>query len=117
MKPNLVLEQLLYQVEGSAKFSVFVSKIGRKYFTVQRYGGNEWETTEYNISDWSEHTYHMITSTLYSSEQEYLETQEEYKLCDAIRKSFEYGGNSKNVSLENLRKIAELIHSTTMLVN
>lgn len=43
------------------------------------------------------------------SEKEYLDEMEIIGICQAIKEAFEYGHNRKNVSLENLRIIREMI--------
>jgi len=121
MRPKPVIGQQLFRLNtgNAARNSpqvltpVVVTKVGNKYFTAETRGQYVFET-QYILENWSQKTDYCVDYVLYASEQEWLDEVESAKLCSVIWKSFEYGRNSKNVSLENLRKIAELIPSTTM---
>ena len=89
---------------------VVVTKVGRKYFTVEEVGQYPFEHT-YNIEDWSEKTDYIASSALYESEQEWVDEKEIRRLSGQISEAFKYGNNSKNLSLETLRMIASAIGS------
>ena len=89
---------------------VKVCKVGRKYFTV---GEGRWREVQYYLHDWSEKTDYCANSRLYETEQEYFDEKECSKLSDYIYEHFEYRRNVKNISLESLRKIRDIIQSET----
>lgn len=90
---------------------VIVTKVGRKYFTCAEKVDSFW-TTVYHLDDWCEKTEYSARSSLYSSSQEWKDEKEERLICVFIEKSFTYGQNNSNISLENLRKIESIINGT-----
>jgi phosphotransferase system IIA component len=88
---------------------VVVTKIGRKYFTVE----NEERlrnTTEFHVEGWMQKTDYSADYALYESEQQYADEKEARTICDKIGKAFECGRNFKNINIETLRKIEALIY-------
>lgn len=88
---------------------VYVTKVGRKYFSC---GGkaeySDWNQ-KYYISDWGEKTIYCEDSRLYETEQEYYDEKETKNICRKIRDAFEYGDNRNNIILESLREILRII--------
>lgn len=101
-------EQVLTPVE--------VVKVGRKYFMVKKNVNDpEWCGTEYSIDGWNEKTEYTANSHLYISEQEYKDEIEHRAICKMISDAFDWRSFSKSsvkgkITLEALRKIAEIIN-------
>lgn len=89
---------------------VIVTKVGRKYFTCNKENGTAYTELQYHISNFRQKTEYSADSILYETRQAYSDEQESKSICVIIRDAFEYGSNRKNISLENLRKIYELIN-------
>lgn len=86
---------------------VIVTKVGSKYFTCkedERYYG-----IVYHIEDWTEKTEYISDSCLYVNPQEWENAKEEVAICKMIESSFKLGHNIFNISLENLKKIKDLL--------
>ena len=89
-----------------------VSSVGKKYFRC-RYVG--WEDlngayeVQVRLNNWYEKTDFCCDHHFYSTEQEWLDEKESDGIRHELWKAFEYGGNPRNVNLETLRKIKELI--------
>ena len=88
---------------------VKVTKVGRKYFTCHG--------RPYYIKNWREKTDYMPESNLYSSPQEYKEAKEATKICEFISTTFEYGRNSRNIPLSELKEIERIIFSVEAAKN
>lgn len=87
-----------------------VTKIGNKYFTAKKCNDEIGDSsTQYFIDSWAEKTEYVTNSCLYSSKQEYIEEEEIHQICIMINEIFQYGRNSRNLSLESLRKIKQII--------
>lgn len=87
---------------------VVVSRVGRKYFTVQT--DDKWRfETEYHLDTWAEKTEYTANSELYETEQDLLDEEESSSICLEIEQCFKYGINNKNIPLDSLRKIHSII--------
>jgi len=88
---------------------VVVTKIGRKYFTTERHG-NWKDETEFCLDDFSQKpTGYIAEWSLYESEQEWSDEKEASTICNNVCAAFEYGRNKKNLSLEKLREISQIL--------
>jgi len=87
-----------------------VVSVGNKYFNVRDEGDNSgWSEVSYHIDGWSVKTGYSANSALYETEQEWEDERDAKSLGGVIYAAFPYGQNVKKVSLDNLRKIVELI--------
>jgi hypothetical protein len=111
--PNISVGQVLYIQEKRRNappeiIEVTVTKIGRKYFYINRY------RTEYPISketlQYEDKNYSQSNFQLYLDKQEILDTNERQKLLDVLQKHFSWSNNgTKENTLEQLRKVAEIL--------
>lgn len=93
------IEEWVYEAE--------IIKVGRKYFTVKR---DYWEI-KYDISSLKEVTNYCSDWKFYFSKEEVLEEMEIDKLESDIRSKFSrYGFNCSKLSLEQLRRIMDIIN-------
>ena len=93
---------------------VIVTKVGRKYFTCikEEYIGTSFADMgiEYHLDSWWEKTECIASSALYENEQEWVDEVETGKICKKVYEAFEYGKNKKELSLVDLRKIADILN-------
>jgi hypothetical protein len=96
---------------------VIVSKVGRKYFTVENEvgeGRGGWKyPLQFNISDWIQVTEYSPDYVLYETEQELADERESRELSVIIRSAFECTWKPSPFPLETLRKIHALIKPET----
>ena len=92
---------------------VIVSKVGRKYFTVENEGDGWKHPTEFYIVDWQQVTEYSVDSVLYETEQELADERESRELSGTIRSAFENSRKPSAFPLETLRKIHALIKPET----
>lgn len=86
---------------------MIVDSVGRKYFTLKY---PNWNTTvEFHLDSWRQKTQYCEDHKLYETEQEWLDEKEENVICGFINLYFEYGKNTLKISLDDLRKINEII--------
>lgn len=84
---------------------VKVTKIGRKYFSIEKYGRD----VQFHIENWHEKTEYNSTNYLYESKQERAEEKEFDEKLTEIKEVFGTWGRGKNLSLDSLRKIYNII--------
>ena len=117
MKKKLEVGLLLYSLNvgnaarrGVQKLSpVRVTRVGRKYFTCCPDGGSQWQETQYHIDGWYEKTEYSANSILYFDRQQWKDEKEALSICSLIRKAFEFGNNRKNIPLDQLKIINQII--------
>lgn len=115
MKPTLKVGQTLYALnvgnEARGREQVLtpgtVTKVGRKYFDFQF--KDHWRAITYHIDTWAEKSEYSATYQLYESPKAWEDSKRSKELCESIHKSFEYGYNRFDISLENLEKINRII--------
>lgn len=84
---------------------VIVTKIGRKYFTVQP-AGEEWLRREFFLDTWREKTNHSGHVFLYESKQQWADEKE----SEALTLKFERLFSSRpNLNLDQLKRIGAII--------
>lgn len=90
---------------------VVVVKVGRKYFFCAPVGKEDciYLHTPYYLSDWRQKIDYSPNSKLYSSPEEWEEEKESNKVCRFILESFNYGTNSRKLSIDKLREIKKII--------
>jgi hypothetical protein len=88
-----------------------VTKVGKKYFYVKGAEGTFYAYSEiaFDKKDWHQVTEYSSNVELYETQQEFLDKVEKARICHFIWDAFEYGSNQRNLTLETLRKIKELI--------
>lgn len=84
---------------------VKVAKVGRKYFTIERYGRD----VQFDIEGWNQKTEYNSTISLYESKKERAEEKEFNEKLEKIQKTFGTWGRGKDLSLGSLRKIYNII--------
>ncbi len=117
MRPKPKVGDVLFLVECGYRntdplkyYDVVVESVGRKLFKV-KYQKHEtwWPTMSFYLENWREQNEYSPRHALYLNEQEYQDKLECGKICEKIWHSFEYGHNKKNLTLEQLRIINNLI--------
>lgn len=90
---------------------VVVTKVGRKYFYCCPKGekSHKWMITPYYLADWREKSDYTASSHLYLNPQQWEDEKKALRICKKIESAFKYGGNHWNISLDNLRKIEQII--------
>lgn len=89
---------------------VVVRKVGRKYFYAGRPDWPERMDKKYFISSWSQQNGgYMPTSALYETQQEWLDEKEKNDLFRMIRKDYFSTFREKDINLEKLRKIRDIL--------
>lgn len=83
-----------------------VSTVGKKYFVLKSPHGKE---TQFHIDTWKQKTEYSVDHKLYEKEQEWLDETEKRDICRIIGDSFQNGNNNKNLSLEWLRILRDII--------
>jgi hypothetical protein len=99
--------QKLYIDRGKRIEEVTISSIGKKYFYLERYFKRnpiDKETLTYKSKDYSDANF-----TLVKDKQEILDRKEKSLLIGEIRNCFVWNGKGNNLSLEDLRKISEIL--------
>lgn len=86
---------------------VVVSKVGRKFFTVETQDRYRLKT-EFRLEDWHENTDYCANCVIYESEQDRADEVEARTTCRTLYTLFEYGRNAKRFKLSKLREIAAL---------
>ena len=81
-----------------------VSKVGRKYFELQ-----EQPKRKYSIETLQEEIDSSYKGQCYLSLQEILEKREREALINKVKQIFGSYGNPKEITLEQMRKIAEVL--------
>lgn len=94
---------------NSTEYFADVTKVGRKYFTVNR---NK-EHTNYNetifcIDDWREKTGYGASLFIYNSKQEWEDEKEHKEIESKIHDISRYRGLD-SISLNDLRQVSELL--------
>lgn len=86
---------------------MIVHSVWRKYFALKK---PEWNTiAEFHIDTWRQKTEFCEDHRLYETEQEWLDEKEAATICQTVRDSFEYGKNTRKISLTDLKVINEII--------
>ena len=110
-KPKVgdILYQLPTRNKDAKLVQVQVVKVGRKYFSVCRVGEKpeRWRMDEYEIETWAERTNLSASTTIYASEQEYHDSQEVWRLEQAMRVAFCGWGRLK-FTLDQLNRIESI---------
>lgn len=92
------IEEWIYEVE--------ITKVGRKYFTVKK----GWEEIKYDINNLEEVTNYCSNWKFYFDKQEIINDMEIKKIERVIEARFsKYGDNSSKLSLDQLRRIMNII--------
>jgi len=113
-RPKVKVGQILYRRDYAALWNsryglhcVVVTKVGRKYFTVQRPKGRAAES-RHDLSDWQhcpiDSAFSMV---LHASVQEWRDYFEHYTLARRIQRSMEWSRH--RFSLASLRLAAEVL--------
>lgn len=111
-KPE-VGEQLFLVATGrynEQQYYVDVVKVGRKYFTVNKSeDAQSYYEQSFHISDWRHKTDYSANLFLYNSKQEWEDKKEHDELSRKIYSHVQYSYNMRNIPLDNIRKIVELL--------
>lgn len=81
-----------------------INKVGRKYFYIGYFDRKINKNTLVEEKDWGD------CVRVFLSKQEYLDDQEKQRLYMKIRETFYKWGSEDKVTLEQLRKIAEILN-------
>lgn len=100
--------QTLYRVRNNTIESVKVKKVGRKYFYLETGWSKDYPVDKQTLK-YEDKTYSHNNFQLYKSPQEIQNKQERDNLLDELRDYFSWSGNYKNLSLEQLRQITQII--------
>lgn len=86
-----------------------VVKVGSKYFTAEEETSNRFKrSTQFHLSAWTEKSDYFPRHQAYESAQAWEDQKEATAIANRLRETFAYG-NNRNLTLETLRKIVELI--------
>ena len=85
-----------------------VTKCGSKYFTL----GEGWQATQFHIETWRQKTEYSAEQAIYESPQEWEDENEANNLRERFRKAFDHWNPGPNLSLNQLRRIAEIMNET-----
>jgi hypothetical protein len=116
MKRKPILGEILYSLNVGNAFRhgveqkltpMIVHSVGRKYFALKHLDWNSF--VEFHIDTWRQKTQYCEDHKLYETEQDWLNEKEERQISQKIWKTFEYGRNTKNLSLQDLRIINEIL--------
>lgn len=88
---------------------MIVTRVGYKFFHCVERDNQKGKHIPFCIENWKQVTDYTETYRLYETEQEWFDNCEVAKLCNFIRQSFEYGGNTKKLPIESLRAIRDII--------
>ena len=113
MKPKVEIGQEMCIVSTDSRncstFTVKVTKVGRKYFTVSNVKeGYKYPTVEFEINDWYQKGDYR-SWTLYLNLQEYEEVLEIDRLNSQIRTCFSSVYGKSKLSLDQLKRINSII--------
>jgi hypothetical protein len=116
MKPKPVVGQELFvlNIGNAARWEaqelrpVSVVEVGKKYFTVETADQYKFKT-RFHIDTWSEKTNRSPCYCLYETAQEWEDQKEANALLSAIRKEYFDIYSRTRLSLQQLRKIAEIV--------
>lgn len=89
---------------------VTIANIGNKYFYLE--GDHRQHKYDKHTLYYYNKTYTQDNDQLYRTEQEILDRWEKNKLSDKLRNYFSYTGSLKNTTLDQLRKVAEILEIT-----
>lgn len=112
MLPAVFVGQVLFREKfnrnaPSEIVEVNVGKVGKKYFYLtgweERYPIDK-ETLKYTDKNYSQRDFQ-----LYRDKQEILDIREKSKLYDLLQKHFNWSGNGSKNTLEQLRKVVEVL--------
>ncbi len=112
MLPAVFVGQVLFREKfnrnaPSEIVEVTVGKVGKKYFYLtgweERYPIDK-ETLKYTDKNYSQSNFQ-----LYRDKQDILDRREKSKLYDLLQKHFNWSGNGSKNSLEQLRKVVEVL--------
>lgn len=93
---------------------VIVSKVGRKYFTVENDSEDRCnQPLQFQIADWLQVTEYSADYVLYETEQHHADERESLELARVIRNEFSDSWRAPKQTLETLRKIHTLIKPET----
>lgn len=87
-----------------------VSKVGLKYFYITRVGCSF--EIQFRLDSWCEKSEDTSCYSLYESEQEWIDTCLADKYHEAIYKAFDTYGNRHEMTLSQLKQIAEILDIT-----
>jgi hypothetical protein len=112
MLPAVFVGQVLFREKfnrnaPSEIVEVTVGKVGKKYFYLtgwaERYPIDK-ETLKYTDKNYSQSNFQ-----LYRDKQEILDRREKSKLFDLLQKHFNWSGNGSKNTLEQLRKVVDVL--------
>ena len=108
MRKLKVGDKLFLVYKNKAGHTCKVTKIGRKYFYIDRNFGHE---MPFCREDWQEKTDYTSDYKLYGSEQEWKDDTEWHKLWSKLYGIFSSGAyrREKSFPLEELRKVDEIL--------
>lgn len=88
---------------------VEVKKVGTKYFYCGKPGFDGGRETQYYLDIWKEKGAYSPTSRLYETAKEWEEEVEARTISRVITDAFKYGRNRRGLSIEKLRRIADIL--------
>jgi len=90
---------------------VIVSKVGRKYFTTQVIGKENYDylNVTYNLSDWREKTEYSTNHILYETEQEWLDVDEIKGIAKYVSSLVSYHRWHIRISIEDAKEIKSIL--------
>lgn len=107
MIPAPKVGQTVYMIEGRRRSDgvynpepVVVTKVGKKYFYIERYGRD----TPVHLETWIEKS-DFARAKFYQTKEEYFDQQERSRLCNEIRNEIQYGNGFGDMSLEEVREL------------
>lgn len=87
-----------------------VTKVGRKYFTVEYYSGAYLFEVQLRLDTWQENTDYTVSYQAYPDMQAWLDEQERVQWLGRFRQEFDlFSGPRGKHSLENLREAAKVL--------
>jgi hypothetical protein len=101
-----LVEHPHYASEETGTYVFTVTKVGRKYFEIQREGWSR--SIKFRIEDWTEKTDYSSHFSLYENEQAYLDDKKKKKYIGMIKDAAYYSSKFDKLSVETLEKIIEL---------
>ena len=112
MLPAVFIGQVLFREKfnrnaPSEIVEVTVGKVGKKYFYLT--GWEERYPIDKETLKYTDKNYIQSNFQLYRDKQEILDRREKSKLYDLLQKHFNWSGNGSKNSLEQLRKVVEVL--------
>lgn len=111
MNPAPQVGQTVFMIEGRRRLDgvyepepVAVTKVGKKYFYIERYG----RAVPVHLGTWIEKS-EFSRARFYTTKEEYFDQQERSRLCAEIRNVIQYGNGFGDLSLEDVREIHKKI--------